>query len=134
MRTSKTNSKKIHSQQKHTLRIAHNKNRYYHSKGPSRSCRVYKLNFTEYKYWNRPRSFWSNIWDTFSAISNTFLKHKIQQTKTKLGESTFQIFIRVRVNGAILLLIQIKNLNLVISLKAKLKTKLLDFENEITSF
>ena len=45
--THKTNLKKIHSQQKHALRIVYNKDRYYHTKELFSSCNVlnvYKLN------------------------------------------------------------------------------------------
>ena len=45
--TYKTNLKKIHSQQKHALRMVCNKDRYYHTKETFRSCNalnVYKLN------------------------------------------------------------------------------------------
>ena len=45
--THKTNLKKIHSQQKHALRIVYNKDRYYRAKELFSSCNVlnvYKLN------------------------------------------------------------------------------------------
>ena len=38
--THKTNLKKIHSQQKHALRIVYNKGRYYHTKELFRSCKL----------------------------------------------------------------------------------------------
>ena len=38
--TQKTNLKKIHSQQKHALRIVYNTDKYYHTKEPFRSCNV----------------------------------------------------------------------------------------------
>ena len=38
--THKTNLKKIHSQQKHALRIVYNKDRYYHTKELFRSCNL----------------------------------------------------------------------------------------------
>ena len=68
--THKTNLKKIHSQQKHALRILYNKDRYYHTKELFRSCNalsVYKLNLLntsifmhKLKNWNRPCSFLCN--------------------------------------------------------------------------
>ena len=45
--TCRTNFKKIHSQQKHALRIVHNKDKYYHTKELFKNCNVlnvYKLN------------------------------------------------------------------------------------------
>ena len=68
--THKTNLKKIHSQQKHALRILYNKDRYYHTKELFRSCNalnVYKLNLLntsifmhKLKNWSRPYSFLYN--------------------------------------------------------------------------
>ena len=60
--TYKTNSKKIHSQQKHALRMVYNKDRYYHTKELFRFCNtlnVYKLNLLNtsifmHKNCNRP--------------------------------------------------------------------------------
>ena len=38
--THKTNLKKMHSEQKHALRIVYNKDRYYHTKELFRSCNI----------------------------------------------------------------------------------------------
>ena len=83
--TNRTYLRKINSQQKHALRLIHNKNRFYHSKELFESCEilsVYKLNLPNtaifmHKIKNRtaPSSFLEK-----SFVYNTLFKWELQET------------------------------------------------------
>ena len=74
--TNRTYLRKINSQQKHALRLIHNKNRFYHSKELFESCvilNVYKLNLL-----NTFEQPFEQILS--SLVSNTLFKWELQET------------------------------------------------------
>ena len=131
--THKTNFKKIHSQQKHALKIVYNKDRYYHTKELFGSCNilnVYKLNLLNtsifmhkikngtglaafYTIFKMP----SHSYPTrFSSVNYA----KVGYTKVGSGH-----LYEVQLCGTILSLIRRKNFNLALFLNQKSKLNFL---------
>ena len=102
--THRTYLRKINSQQKHALRLIHNKNRFYHSKEHFESCEilnVYKLNLFNtavfmHKIKNRTAT--SSFLEKFEQSSHShptrFLSGNYRLQQIKLCKSRFRISIR----------------------------------------
>ena len=133
--THKTNFKKIHSQQKHALKIVYNKDRYYHTKELFGSCNilnVYKLNLLntsifmhKIKNGTVPAAFHT----TFKMPSHSYLTRllSVNCSKPKLGyaKAGFRYLYEVQLYTTILSLIQRNNLNLAPFLNQKSKLNFL---------
>ena len=99
--THKTNLKKIHSQQRHVLRIVYNKDRYYHTKEPFRSCNVlnvYKLNLLntsiiihKRKTGTGPAAFHKTFQVSPHSYPTRFTSVHYSKPKTRLRKGRFQI-------------------------------------------
>ena len=101
--THKTNLKKIHSQQKHALRIVYNKDRYYHTKELFRSCdvlNVYKMNLLntfifmhKIKTGTGPAAFHTTFKMLSHSYSTRFSSVNYSKPKARLRKSGFRISI-----------------------------------------
>ena len=142
--TYKTNLKKIHSQQKHALRIVYNKDRYYHTKNLFRSCNVlnvYKLNLLNtaiFMHKVKAGTGLEAFHTTFKMPSHSyptrFSSLNYSKSKTKLRKSKFRISIRGPAIWNNFVANTEKELESSFLFKSKVKTEVLDFENEITFF
>ena len=102
--THKANLKKIHSQQKHALRIVYNKDRYYHTKELFRYCsvlNVYKLNVLDtsifihkIKTGTGHAAFPTTFKVPSHSYATRFSSVNYSKPKTRLRKSRFQISIR----------------------------------------
>ena len=133
--TRKTNLKKIHSKQKHDLRILYNKDRYNHTKELFSSwnvLNVYKLNLLntsifmhKIKNGTVPAAFHT----TFKMPSHSYLTRllSVNCSKPKLGyaKAGFRYLYEVQLYTTILSLIQRNNLNLAPFLNQKSKLNFL---------
>ena len=140
--THKTNLEKIQSQQKHDLRIVYNKDRYYLTKECFRSCNVlnvYKLNLLntsifihKIKTGTGPAAFHT----TFRMPSHSYPTHfssvNYSKPKTRLCKSRFRISIRGPATWNNFFSNIEKELKSSSLFKSKVKTKLFDFEYEVT--
>ena len=143
--THKTNLKKIHKQQKHALRKLYNKDRYYHTKELFRSCNVlnvYKWNLLNTSIFVRkikigtgPAAFHTTFKIPSHSYPTSLSSVNYTKPKTRLRKSRFQISIpggpatwkNFVANTE-------KELESSSLFKSKVKTKLLDHENEETFF
>ena len=142
--THKTNLKKIHSQQKHALRIVYNKDTYYHTKELFRSCsvlNVYKLNVLntsifmhKIKTGTGPAAFHTTFKMPSHSYPTRFSSVNYSKPKTRLRKSRFRISNRGPAIWNNFVANKEKELESRSLLKSKVKTKLLDFENEVTFF
>ena len=102
--TNKTYLRKINSQQKHALRLIHDKNRFYHSKELFDCCvllNVYKLNLLNtavfmHKIKNRPApsSFLEKFEQPAHSYPTSFSGGNYRKPKITLRKCRFQISIR----------------------------------------
>ena len=139
----KTNLKKIHSQQKHALRIVYNKDRYYHTKELFRSCsklNIYKLNLlntsifmNKIKTGTGPAAFHTNFKMPSHLYPTRFSSVNYSKPKTKLCESGFRISIRGPAIWSNFVANTEKELESSSLFKSKVNTTLLDL-NEIIFF
>ena len=142
--TCRTNLKKIHSQQKHALRIVHNKDKYYHTKELFKNCNVlnvYKLNLLNtsvFMHKIRTGSGPSSFGKTFEMPSHPyptrFSSTSYKKPKIKFRKSRFRISIRGPTIWNDFVANTTKELESSSLFKSKVKAKLLDFENEMTFF
>ena len=142
--THKTNLKKVHCQQKHAFRIVYNKDRYYHRKELFRSCNVlhvYKLNLLntsifmdKIKTGTGRVTFHTTIKMPSHSHLTCFSSVSYNKRKTRLRKSRCRISIRGPTIWNNFVANTEKELELSSLFKSKVKTKLLDFENEVTFF
>ena len=142
--THKTNSKKIHSQQKHSHRIVYNKERYCHRKELFRSCNVlnvYKLNLLntsifmhKIKTGTDPEAFHTTFKMSSHSYPTRLSSVNYSKLKTSLRKSRFRISVRGPAIWNNFVANTEKELESSFLFKSKVKTKLLDFENEVTFF
>ena len=140
----KANLKKIHSQQKHTLRIVYDKDRYYHTKELFRSCSVlivYKLILLntsifihKIKTGTGPAAFHATFKIPSHSHPTPFSSVNYSKPKTRLRKSRFRISIRGPAIWNNFVGNTEKELESSSLFKSKVKSKLLDFENEVTFF
>ena len=140
--THKTNLKKIHSQQKHTLRILYNKDRYYHTKELFRSCNVlnvYKLNLLNTSIVMHkintgigPVAFHITFKMPSHSYSTRFSSVNYSKPKTRLHKSRSRISIRGPATWNNFIANTEKELESSSLFKSRVKTKRLDFENDVT--
>ena len=136
--THKTNLKKIHSQEKHALRILYYNDRYYHAKNRFRSCNVInvcKLDLLntfifmhKIKTGADPAAFHATFKMPSHSYRTRFWSANYSKPKTRLHKSRFWISIR----GPAIWNIFVANTE--IEFEFSSKTKLLNIEYEIIFF
>ena len=137
------NLRKINSEQKRALRLMHNKNRFYRSKEFFEACEilsVYKLNLLNtavfvHKIKNRtaPSSFLEKF-DHAHSYSTRFSSGNYRKPQIKLRKCRFRISIGGPAIWNDLVGSTEKGIQSSSYLKTKIKSKLLNFENEVTLF
>ena len=142
--THKTNLKKIHSKQKHALRILYNKDRYNHTKELFSSwnvLNVYKLNLLntsifmhKIKNGTVPAAFHTTFKMPSHSYPTRLSSVNCSKQKTRLRKSRFQISIGGPAIYNNFVANTEKELESSSLFKSKVKTKLLDFKNELTFF
>ena len=139
----RTNLRKINSQQKHALKLVHNKNRFYHSKVlfEFEILNVYKLNLFNtavfmYKVKNRTAP--SLFLEKFERISHShlirFSSGNYMKPQIKLRKCRFRISIRGPAIWNGLPRNTEKEIQSTSLFKTKIKSKLFNFKNEVTFF
>ena len=129
---------------KHALRLIHNKNRFYHSKELFESCEilnVYKLNLLNtavfmHKIKNRtaPSSFLEKFEQPVHSYLTRFSSGNYRKPQIILRKCKFQISIRGPAIWNNLAGSTEKEIQSSSFFKTKIKSILLDFENEVTFF
>ena len=142
--THRTYLRKISSQQKHALRLIHNKNRFYHSKELFESCEIinaYKLNLFNtavflHKIKNRtdPSLFLEKFAQPSHSYSTLFSSGNYRKPQIKLRKCRFQISISGPATWNNLVGSKEKEIQSSSQFKTKIESKLLNFENEVTIF
>ena len=142
--THRTYLRKVKSQEKHVLRLIHNKNRFYHSKELFESCEilsVYKLNLLNtavfmHKIKNRtaPSSFLENLEQPSHSYSTRFPIWNYRKPQVKSRKCRFRIFIRGPEIWNDLVGGTEKEIQSSSRFKTKIKIKLFNFENEVNFF
>ena len=142
--TYRTYLRKINSQQKPALRLIHNKNRFYHSKGLFESCEtlsLYKLNLLntvvfmhKIKKGTTPSSFLEKFEQPSHSYLTRFPSGNYRKPQIKLRKCIFRISIRGPVIWNDLVGSTGKEIQSSSHFKTKMKSKLLNFENEVTFF
>ena len=139
--TRRTYLRKISSQQKHLLRLIHNKNRFYHSKELFESCQIinaYKLNLLNTSIFMRKiktrspaSSFLLNFEQTSHSYPARFSSENYGKPRIKLCKCRFRCFIRAPViwNNLVKNTEKIQSRSL---FKTKMKSKLLNLENKVS--
>ena len=142
--TNKNNFKKIHSQQKHALRVVYDKDRYCHMKELFRSSNVlnvYKLNVLNtsiFMHKIKTRTGPAAFHTIFKMSSHSYLTHfssvNYSKRKTRLRKSRLQISIlgiAIRINFVANTEKELESSSL---FKSKVTAKLLEFKNEVNFF
>ena len=142
--THRTYLRKINSHQKHALRLIHNKNRFYNSKELLESCEilnVYELNLLNtavfmHKIKNRTAlsSFLEKLEQPTHSYSTRFSSGNYRKPQIKLRKCRFRISIRGPAIWNDLIGSTEKEIQSSSHFKTKIKSKLLNFENEVTFF
>ena len=142
--TNRTFLRKINSQQKHTLRLIPNKNRFYHSKKLFACCEildVYKLNLLNtavfmHKIKNRtaPLSYLEKFEQPAHSYPTRFSSVNYRKPQFILRKCRFRISIRGPAMWNNLFRSTEKEIQSSSLFKTKIKRRLFFFENEVTFF
>ena len=140
----RTYFRKINSQQKHALRLIHNKTRFYHSKELFEPCEilnVYKLHLLNtavfmHKIKNRtaPSSFLEKFEQPAHSYPTRFSVGNYRKLQIKLRKCRFRISIRSLAIWNNLVGSTEKEIRSTSLFKIKIKSNLLNFENEVNFF
>ena len=135
---------KIHSQQKHILRLVYKKDRYYYTKELFISCNVlnvYKLNLLntsifmhKIKSGSGPAAYHTTFKMTYHSYPTHFSSVNYSKPKTMLSKRRFWISIRGPAIWNNFVVNKKKELESSSLFKSKVEAKLLDFENGLTFF
>ena len=142
--THRTNLKKIHSQQKHALRIIYNKDKYFHTKELFKDCNilnVYKLNLFnisifmhKVKSGTSPSAFDNNFEIPSHSYPTRFSHKNYTKPKMKLKKCRFRISIRGPTIWNDFIGNAEKELDSTLLFKARIKSKLQELENVMEFF
>ena len=139
-----TNLKKLHSQQKHAIRIVHSKTKFEHTKELFKSASVlnlYKLNILSIAVFMHrvhtkasPPVFNGSFHRIFHLYSTRSSTLNFSKPKLKLAKTTYRISIRGPAICNHFVEYCLKSIEKTPFFKVKMKSKLLNFDNEISYF
>ena len=130
-----TNLKKLRSQQKHAIRIVHNKTKFEHTKELFKSasvlnlCKLNILSITVFMHRVHTKTYPPVFTGSFQRISRLYSKPKLKLTKAK-----YRISIRGPAIWNDFVENCLKSIEKTIFFKVKMKSKLLNFDNGISYF